>query len=44
MKVKTPYVTTLEIAETKEVALCGCLQSANPPFCDGTHLKLQEQE
>ena len=25
---------------SKEVALCGCKQSKNAPYCDGTHLTL----
>ena len=30
-----------EMSDTsKEVALCGCKQSKNAPYCDGTHLTL----
>ena len=29
-----------ELTEKKKVALCGCKQTGNPPFCDGTHTKL----
>jgi len=29
-----------ELAEKKKVALCGCKQSKNPPYCDGTHANL----
>lgn len=29
-----------ELAEKKKVALCGCKQTKNPPYCDGTHAKL----
>lgn len=27
-------------AETKLIQLCGCKQTKNPPYCDGTHLNL----
>lgn len=29
-----------ELTEKKKVTLCGCKQTGNPPFCDGTHTKL----
>ncbi|MBU2817348.1 CDGSH iron-sulfur domain-containing protein, partial [Acidithiobacillus ferrooxidans] len=31
---------TVDIAEPKTVAICACHQSANRPFCDGTHKSL----
>ena len=33
-----PIVT--EITEKKKIAWCGCKNSANKPFCDGTHRKI----
>jgi CDGSH-type Zn-finger protein len=30
----------VEIEEAKRVAWCGCKQSANGCFCDGTHKSL----
>ncbi|MGP8153674.1 MAG: CDGSH iron-sulfur domain-containing protein [Smithella sp.] len=29
-----------KLSQTKNVALCGCKQTKNPPYCDGTHTKL----
>jgi CDGSH-type Zn-finger protein len=35
-------LTPLEVVIEKErkVAFCGCKQTKNPPFCDGTHKTL----
>ena len=30
----------IELTEAKKVALCGCRQTKNPPYCDGSHAKL----
>jgi len=30
----------VELHEKKKVALCGCRQTKNPPYCDGSHTKL----
>lgn len=30
----------IELTEKKKVALCGCRQTKNPPYCDGSHAKL----
>ncbi len=30
----------IELLENKKVALCGCRQTKNPPYCDGSHAKL----
>lgn len=29
-----------EINEKKNVAICNCKHTANPPYCDGVHAKL----
>ncbi|HIM33647.1 MAG TPA: CDGSH iron-sulfur domain-containing protein, partial [Candidatus Poseidoniales archaeon] len=34
----SPIVVTLD--EAKTVAWCGCKQSGNAPYCDGTHSTL----
>ena len=30
----------VEITEAKKVAWCGCRESKNKPYCDGTHRTL----
>ena len=39
---KTPVIC--EIAEAKKVAWCGCRESKNKPFCDGTHRTLPPKQ
>jgi CDGSH-type Zn-finger protein len=35
---KTPYVVKFE--EDKTIYACGCQESSNRPYCDGSHKKL----
>jgi CDGSH-type Zn-finger protein len=32
--------TVFKAEETKDAHLCGCKESSNAPYCDGTHLSL----
>ena len=36
--ISKPKVFTSE--ETKDAAICGCKQTKNPPYCDGSHASL----